>query len=764
MARGRTRLTAIWRRLRVRIGALRRWLAEHPRSVAVGALVLLSSGSLAAGLIIGAGGLPGLPVHRPDLVWEPKQSTRSDRDASSLPSCSRSAPPVEIETLPPHVKHAFVAVEDKRFYRHHGFSLRGIVRAAVMRFPGLGTVLNRRAGGGSTITQQLARHMFEQIGFERRGVRGITRKLKELRVAQDIEAVYEKDDILEAYINQVNYGHGWRGIETAAQNYFGKPAIELNHAEAAMLAAAINAPGRYSPFINPELTRNRRNMVLGLMVRQGYLPRSELERWCAEPLPTERHGTEVGTIAPYFVEWVRTALESRYGPDLYNKGLQVHTTLDLEMQRYARTAMDSGWARIEASPAYRGEKLAEVVSSPSAGTATETPYIQGAFIALDPATGDIRALIGGRDFNDSKFNRATQALRQAGSTFKPFVYAAAIAHGITPATVMYDAPLAVDLEDGTVYAPKNYDPDFRGPLTLREALKFSVNTIAVKLGLDVGLEAVAQTAREYGISSPVPPYPSTPIGAPSVIPLELTAAYSVFANAGTYVVPRFIVRVTDAQGRRLWETQPTSRQVADPQVAAIVRDLMRTVVDNGTGYPARNPAQGDLPYSVPAAGKTGTTNDATDVWFVGFTPNLLATVWFGFDRPRRILPGAAGGQYAGPVWGQFMRQVYFGNPPELPVLQPWEFPEGVTARQIDRRSGKLASDFCAGDQVYTEYFVEGTEPTEVCDPYSGAGLFGAPLQRLPTDSVPDTVRIPLQNRGRVPRDTLLQRTPAPRLP
>jgi len=247
-----------------------------------------------------------------------------------------------------------------------------------------------------------------------------------------------------------------------------------------MLAAAINAPGRYSPFINPELTRERRNLVLGLMARQGYLPRSELERWRQEPLPTERHGTEIGNIAPYFVEMVRTTLEDRYGPALYNKGLRVHTTLDLEQQRYAREAMEAGWARIEESPAYRGQKLAAAVSAASAGKATETSYIQGAFIAMVPSTGEIRALIGGRDFKDSKFNRATQALRQAGSTFKPFVYATAIANGIPASAIMYDAPLAVQLEDGNVYAPRNYDPDFRGPLTLRDALKFSVNTIAVK--------------------------------------------------------------------------------------------------------------------------------------------------------------------------------------------------------------------------------------------------------------------------------------------
>ena len=495
-------------------------------------------------------------------------------------------------------------------------------------------------------------------------------------------------------------------------------------------------------------------MVLGLMARQGYLPKRELAHWRAEPLPTERQGTEIGTIAPYFVEWVRTTLESRYGPDLYNQGLQVYTTLDLEQQRYARAAMDSGWARIEAAPGYRGEQLARATSLPGAGTATETPYIQGAFIAMDPATGDIRALdrrtrlqglqVQPGDPGAAPGRLDVQAVRRCDRHCPRH-------HRGPPSCTT--RPLAVDLDDGTVYAPKNYDPDFRGPLTLREALKFSVNTIAVKLGLDVGLQEVAQTAHEYGITTPVPPYPSTSIGAPSVIPLELTAAYTVFANAGTYVEPRYITRVADAQGHTLWETRPTRREVADPPVAAIVRDLMRTALDNGTGYAARNPAQGNLPYTVPAAGKTGTTNDATDVWFVGFTPNLVASVWFGFDRPRRILPGAAGGTYAAPVWGQFMRHVYFDQPPELPIPAPWTFPEGVVARQIDKRSGKLASDFCAGDQVYTEYFVEGTEPSEVCDPYGGAGLFGAPLRRMNPDSVPDTVHVPLPGRARSPRDT-----------
>jgi penicillin-binding protein 1A len=705
-------------------------VSTHPRAVLATVVSLVALASLTGGLLAGTweSVCRDCPSIAQIYVWEPKQATRIfDHDGKLIAEFfEERRTPVELSTLPEHVKHAFIAVEDKRFLQHEGLDYRRIFGVAARNL-----VSGRITGGGSTITQQLARNMFENIGFERR----LTRKLKEARVAREIETVYTKDQILEAYINQVNYGHGWRGIETAAQHYFGKPAIELNPAEGAMLAAAINAPGRYSPFVNPELTLRRRNMVLGLMAQQGYLPADELETWREVPLPAQRHGGEIGTTAPYFVEWVRDMLDNRYGAGLYNRGLRVHTTLDLEMQQIARAVMDSGWARIERAPAYRGKTFAEVRAGGSPGQATQTAYIQGAFVALDPATGDVRALIGGRDFEDSKFNRATQALRQAGSTFKPFVYAAAIASGVPASHVMYDAPLDIPMDDGSVYSPRNYDPDFRGPMTLRDALKFSVNTIAVQLGMDVGLESVAQTAHDYGIATPVPAYPSTPIGAASVIPIQLAAAYTVFANAGTYVAPRFITRVEDAEGRVLWDTQPSAKVVADSLATAIVRDLMRSVVDNGSGYPARNPAEGGLPYAIPAAGKTGTTNDNTDVWFVGFTPNLLAAVWFGFDRPRRILPNAAGGVYAAPVWGSFMRSVYAGDEPELPAPGPWRMPEGVVALQVDRQTGHLASPWCPPERTYTEYFIRGTEPTEVCDPYRGTGLFGTPLRGTP-DTLP----------------------------
>jgi penicillin-binding protein 1A len=292
--------------------------------------------------------------------------------------------------------------------------------------------------------------------------------------------------------------------------------------------------------------------------------------------------------------------------------------------------------------------------------------------------------------------------------------------------------LMIDLPEGGVYSPRNYDPGFRGPLTLRDALKHSVNTIAVQLGLDVGLETVSQTARRMGLRTPVPAFPSTSIGAADVVPLQMTEAFTPFINDGERVRARPILRVLDAQGRTLWEPPIERDAVIDRGVAAIMRDLLQTALNNGTGYPVRNPAEGNLPYEIPAGGKTGTTNDATDVWFVGFTPDLVASVWFGFDRPQRILPGAAGGRFAAPVWGRFMRSVYYGDPARLARPAVWEMPEGITTRRVEIESGRLANEWCTG-QTYVEFYLPGTEPTQGCAP-RGGGLFGSPLGRFPGDA------------------------------
>jgi penicillin-binding protein 1A len=721
----------------------RAWLRARPGLVTTAALGVLGMVSLIGGVVFGTWNAVcrDCPSIAQIYVWEPKSATKIlDRDRKLIAELFQERrTPVDIATLPQHVPHAFIAIEDKRFYKHHGFDLVRLIGA------NLRNVLSGRiTGGGSTVTQQLARWMFsDQIGFEQRP----TRKIKELKVALELERVYSKDQILQAYINQVNYGDGRHGIEAASQYFFGKAAVELNPAEAALLAAVINRPSTYSPFRHPDRARGRRNTVLRLMEEQDYLSRQEMLRWQAEPLPETPVRTDESKTAPYFVEWVRDMLDDRYGSDLYRKGFQVVTTLDLEMQRAAQAAIDSGWARIERTPGYRGPKYADVIADEKRQVTNETPYLQGLFIALEPASGEIRALIGGRDFQDSKFNRATQALRQPGSTFKPFVYASAIASGMPAAHVIYDAPIMLEQPDGSVYSPQNFDPDFRGPLTLRDALKFSVNTVAVKLGLEVGLSTVVQTARQMGLRTTIEPYPSTPIGAADVVPLQLAEAYTVFANTGTLVRSRHILRVEDSDGRVLWEPRP-EREVAvlDSMTAAITRDLLRTALDNGTGYNVRNPALGNLPYEVPAAGKTGTTNDATNVWFVGFTPDLLGVVWFGFDRPRKIMNSATGGGLAAPVWGAFMRSVYYGDTKELEVPAPWPWPEGITTRRVDRETGKLASQWCPEQNAYTEFFIPGTEPTEACGP--GGGLFGAPFRPLGVDTADDTMSVRLLPRRR----------------
>ena len=718
-----------------RLRRVRGWMGAHPRLMTGLGLAVLALVTLGAGLALGTWQFVcrDCPSIAEIYAWEPKQSTKIlDREGDLIDELFQERrTPVDIGDLPAHVPQAFLAIEDKRFYQHGALDLRRLVGVGLRN-----VVSGRIQGGGSTITQQLARNMFtDQIGFERRGLAGITRKLKEARVSMELEEVYSKDQILEAYMNQVNYDHGWRGIETASQNYFGKPATQIDPAEAALLAAIVNRPAYYNPLKNPDRARARRNLVLSLMADQGYLSGADAERLKGAPLPDERQGTVVGVNAPYFVEWVREVLDDRFGSRLYSGGLRVHTTLDLDMQGAAREAMDQGWERIEAA-GVRGRKLADVVAE--GGTeGSETQYVQGAFIALDPATGAIRALIGGRDFGDSKFNRATQAVRQPGSTFKPFVYLAALESGIPASHVMYDAPLMLEMEDGSIYSPKNYDPDFRGPLTLRDALKWSVNTIAVKLGLEIGVETAAQTARRMGIRTQIPPYPSTAIGAAGVVPLQITEAYATIANGGVRVQPWAIEKVTDATGRVLWEPRrPEPEAVVDSLATAILRDMMRTVVDNGTGYNAREPSLGNLPYEVPAAGKTGTTNDNTDVWFIGFTPDLVATAWFGFDRPKRIVNGATGGTYGAPVFGRFMRAMYYGETKEFEVPAAWTMPAEITTRRVDRTTGKLANEWCESN-AYVEYYAPGTEPTEACEP---AGLFGAPIRGFPPLPPPDTAQ------------------------
>ncbi|MGH7538847.1 MAG: penicillin-binding protein 1A, partial [Gemmatimonadales bacterium] len=553
-----------------------------------------------------------------------------------------------LHEIPPWVRQAFLATEDKRFYRHHGIDYWRILGSLKANVSSLSYTQ-----GFSTITMQLARNIFsDQISREKK----LTRKLKEARVALEIEHNFPKDTILQMYLNQIDLGAGAHGVEAAAQVYFGKSARDLNVAEAATLAAIPKAPSFYNPRSHPDRAVRRRNVVLGLMQAQGYLTADEAEQWKAHPLLLTTHRTNYGDVAPYFVEWLRTQfLEPRYGRTLYEKGLRIYTTLDLDMQEAAERALAAQLDAIEAGAytngRWDGVSYRDYLESLRAGQEDHgpfTPYLQGALLAIDARTGSILAMVGGRDFADSKFNRVTQALRQPGSAFKPFVYSAAVRAGYPVTQLLDDSPLypPVMQLDSTLWDPQDYDGTTLGRIPMRQSLYLSRNLSTIKLGMSLGEQTVVGEARRYGMTTPMPPYPAIHIGAASVYPLQIIAAYSAFATLGTRVEPIGIIRVEDQNGNILWQPATQRDQVLDPQHAWLVTDMLRDVVRRGTAASAVWGAG----FQLPSAGKTGTTDDYTDAWYVGFTSQIVAGIWVGYDAPQRIMNNAAGGRLVAPAW------------------------------------------------------------------------------------------------------------------
>ncbi len=676
------------------------------------ALALLFMCTLGAGLVKATWDRICLGDRCPSIaqitVWEPEESSKLYAADGSLihEFYVQRRTVIDLEDVPPWVADAFVAIEDKRFYRHDGLDYLRTARATVEY-----AIYGAGRPGGSTITQQLARNQFrDRIGFEV----SPARKLKEAKVARDIERIYTKDEILEAYLNQINFGPA-HGIEAASQYFFGHPARELRLPEAALLAALPKAPSTYSPFRHPAAAMGRRNLVLDLMRQQGYISEAEAEAAKAYPLPKSRGGGQENEIAPYFVEWVRRMLDDRFGDDLYRAGFRIYTTLDLEMQALADSALKAHLSFLEEEVVdYEHMTYEEALKLPPDSIDwTQTPYLQGMFVVLDPKTGHVKALVGGRDSNHSQFNRATQAMRQTGSVFKPFVYTAAIANDFPISYVIYDAPLELDQYDPEgdstwIWSPKNYDNRFVGPITLRDALRRSRNVPTVKLSQEVGMETVGQLARRMGIRSPIPRVAAASIGAASVIPLQIAESFTTYANLGIRVTPQPIVRIEDKTGRTIYESDTESARVLEEQVAWIMLTVLRDVVTTGTAYRVRRDY---LAPEIPAAGKTGTTNDESDIWFVGFTPDLLAAVWIGLDDPTKIFDNAVGGGHAAPVWGAFMQRVY----QDRPIPNPWERPGGLVYRTVDKLSGKLATEYCPLDGIYTEVYLPGTEPMEECD-------------------------------------------------
>ena len=590
---------------------------------------------------------------------------------------------VSIKTLPRYLPQAFVAVEDHRFYQHDGVDLYGI--AGAMKDNMLGG-----SRGASTITQQLVGNLHPDL-VDRRD-RSIGRKLREQKAAREMERHYNKEQILEGYLNAISFGHGWFGVEAAARHYFGKTAARVTLAEAASLAALPKGPAIYDPARHPDRNKNRRDAILDLMVTQGFVTRAQAAAAKAQPVVTAP-SSGMTAYAPYFVDVVRTQLE-RAGIPVGQGGFRITTSLDGALQRAATAALVEGTAAVEARPGYRHVTYA----NRSKGS---TDYLQGMIVALDPNTGDVRALVGGRNYAEGPFNRAVNGLRQPGSSFKPIVYARAIMDSIPANAIVPDTSLELVVDRGNVYRPRNADGEFLGNITLREALTKSRNPVAVQLWQRATGDSVIALARRLGIRSYIAPWPSSAIGASVVQPLDLVAAFTAFPNLGTPAEPRFLHRVEDATGRVVYQQGVRMLPSAlSPEVAFIVRDLMRDVVDRGTANAVRR----YVPYSVPLAGKTGTTDDNTDVWFIGATSDLVAGVWLGFDKPRSIMPGAAGGTLAAPIFGQMLARSGYGRPAS------WAVPPGIVTAELDRDSGKLAEPSTPPEKRYLEYFLTGTEP------------------------------------------------------
>ena len=604
---------------------------------------------------------------------------------------------ISIKTLPRYLPAAFVAVEDRRFYQHDGVDLMGIAGALK------GKILGENRGGASTITQQLVGNMHPDL-IDRRDIT-YGRKLREQGAAREMERHYTKELILESYLNQISFGHGWYGVEAAARHYFGKNAANLSLAESATLAALPKGPAIYDPAKNPDRAKNRRNAILDLMVEQKFVTRSDADAAKAQPVVTVPNA---GMSAPsqYYIDGVRVQVE-RAGVPVMQGGYRIYTALEPALQRSATTALIEGTVAIEARPGYRHATLANRPKGSS-------DYLQGMVVAIDPSSGDVKALVGGRDYAESPFNRAVSGMRQPGSSFKPFVYARAIMDSLPPNLIVPDTALDITY-DGQSYRPRNDDGEFLGNITLRMAMTRSRNPVAVQLWLRLGADSIIALARRFGINSPIAAYPSSAIGASVVQPLDFVAAYTAFANLGTPVEPRFVYRVEDRSGRTVWsQGVRTLPPALDAGAAFIVRDMMRDVVDRGTATAVRR----YLPATLPVAGKTGTTNDNTDVWFVGVTPEIVAGVWLGLDKPQPIAErGVAGGLLAAPIFGQMLARSGYAKSTTV-----WEAPPGVVTAELDRLTGTIADATTPPERRFTEYFLSGTEPGALR--VDGRRLFG----------------------------------------
>jgi penicillin-binding protein 1B len=593
---------------------------------------------------------------------------------------------VPLAAIAPRMIQAVVAIEDRRFYDHPGVDFIGTTRAVFTNLVGS----RRYLSGGSTITQQLVRNTFisSMWGLAKAREKDPRRKFTEWLMSIALERRLSKDKVLELYLNDVPLGQrgsfAIHGVPEAARLFFGKDVSNLSLVEAATIAGVIQAPSRLSPFTNPERARERRNIVLQTMADTGAISAADAERASREPVVIMARALE--SEAPHFVDYLTQELLER---SKATGAVDVYSTLDLHLQRIAQDAVRDGLTRVDAILAKRKPR-----------------FPQAALIAIDPRTGEILAMVGGRSYNQSQYNRAVSAKRQPGSTFKPFVYLSAFERAeadartdITPATIVVDEPTTFTFNDQP-WTPGNYDNEYDGPITLRHALAHSRNIATVKVAESTGFDNVAAFWRKFGIGTAPKGYPSIALGVFEATPYEIATAYTVFPNLGTIRPLRAIGRIV-GDGKELPIDVPATKSVAGKANTYLVTNMMRSVLNEGTGAAARGNG-----FTLDGAGKTGTTNDLRDAWFVGFTPELLTVVWVGLDDNQAL--GLSGAQAALPIWTQFMARALAGH-----ANQAFEVPDGIVFVDIDKDTGKLATPACP--RVFRESFRAGTEPTEPCD-------------------------------------------------
>ncbi|MBA7573656.1 Penicillin-binding protein 2D [subsurface metagenome] len=493
----------------------------------------------------------------------------------------------------------------------------------------------------------------------------MNRKLKDVLLALQIERSFTKDEILEMYLNEIYFGHGAYGVQSAAKMYFNKNVQELNLAECALIAGIPRGPSYYSPILNQEVSLKRRNIILNRMFKLGYISKEDMEKAKQSPLELNYSNKRDKLIAPYFSTFILSQLLEEYGANVvYKGGLKIYTTLDLKMQIFAEKALqESGH--------------------------------EGAIIAVEPQTGHIKAMVGGKDFGESKFNRATQAYRQPGSAFKPFIYLTALDNGFTPSNIIEDSPIT--FENG--WSPENYEKEFNGPVTLREAFEHSINVVGVKLLDQVGIKKVINYSRKAGIKSELRPDLSLALGTSEISPLEIASAYATIANLGVRVDPLSIIRIEDYSGKIIKDNIPQKKKVFKEETCYVLINMMEEVIKRGTGWNAK--------IGRPAAGKTGTTDNFVDAWFIGFTPDLVTAVYIGNDDRKPLGNKMTGGVVAAPVWAKFMKNALKNN-----EKKDFFQPDKITKIFVCKESGLLPTDSCP--ERLTVTFTKGTEPTSSC--------------------------------------------------